>query len=101
MAAGRHNKNQDGVYAVRPSKTAAKRNGASVGRKHPWRPVHDGLLTLTICRHNCAAATLRVAGRQTPLHAQYVVSRLSDVRFYAMILAQPRPCWTWASVWRS
>ena len=28
MAAGRHNKNPDGVHAVRPSKTAAKRNGA-------------------------------------------------------------------------
>ena len=27
VAAGRHNKNPDGVYAVRPSKTAAKRSG--------------------------------------------------------------------------
>ncbi len=79
MAAGRHNKNQDGVYAVRPSKTAAKRNGASVGRKHPWRPVHDGMVNCDSmqelaqfqgcerrCMDCCCEPRAQSAGRQSP-----------------------------------
>ncbi len=59
------------------------------------------MMTLTICRHHCAAVALREAGRQTPLHALYLVDHLSRIQFDAMILAQPRRCWTWASGWRS
>ena len=39
-AAGRHNKNPDGVHAVRPSKTAAKRNGAPLVLRWNARTMH-------------------------------------------------------------